>query len=141
MKEFGNKKKINLILILLMVSHVTFLHDLIDNYDVCFRNDGLISIKDHNDLSHNQIEFLQNNNSNIKHSVRSNNCDDVCISNECFENGAFTISYKSNISAQLNFSILQLTKQYQESEILYTSSNYLFNNLILQSYSTVSLII
>ncbi len=133
-------KSINIVLILMMFSHTSFFHEYLQNYVLCFGNDGHIQIENINDCEEcTNLDFLTTTYPG-KIIVQSSDCEDIPLDEHCFEENQF-ISQRniiSTIGIQLPvISFLSSGKKVLFYNLDFTSTN----NPILENYKKVSLTI
>lgn len=145
MKTNISKKIISIFLILSMLSHLTYLHELLDNYVLCYGNDGHIAIENINndfecEITHSSKSMVYSNISSNT-SFQNNNCNDVSLGNDCYEDSQFLIDSKTNFTFNTNPFILNLPRTKQKPVFLDIKDQLFSKNLILENYTTVSLLI
>ena len=142
MNSIQSKKILSLFLIVSMLSHVTFLHNYLDDYVLCYGNDGHTAIEKLNDCDE-YLNLEVRNSTEFNNNVHFNNddCTDFPIFDSCFEDNEFVIDKKVNFGINFISNILHKVKpQYKTKHILITNLTTLKDS-ILESYSTVSLLI
>lgn len=125
-----------------MLSHLTYLHDLLDNYVLCYGNDGHIAIENINDNLEceitNATSVMVNSNTL---SFQNNNCNDISLGNDCYEDSQFLNDSKTNITISVNAFIQPLQRTKQKPVYSNIKDHLSISNLILENYTTVSLLI
>ncbi|MCF6271013.1 MAG: hypothetical protein L3J41_14970 [Melioribacteraceae bacterium] len=131
---------INTILIFVMLSHITLMHSVVENYFVCYGNDGHIEVENINNnkncADHSTIEDIKTN--ALSFSIAD--CDDVNFSDNCFEEDQFIFNHKISLEVNQGKSILFFLNE-KDSRIFHTNFSNKFKNNILESYSKISLLI
>ncbi len=136
-------KIISVSLIIILVSHITFLHNIMQDYVLCKGADGHVAVENieetyscPNSLSFEISIYTGQSIFNV------NSCEDTRFDENCIEESEFIPQSNSNSTIDLtsNCEIVQPTKN--------TFKNYKFivkdlfdKNYILQNYTTVSLLI
>jgi len=145
MKKTKRNNIINIFLIVALLSHVTYFHELLDNYVLCYGTDGHIAIENINDSSDciNPSQKINNfqNELNITSNYQDNNCNDISLHSNCFEDNQFLLDKK--ISPSINFDyFIQYLPRLDQKEIFSRSIKSIEPlNQALQNYSTVTLLI
>lgn len=125
-----------------MLSHITYLHDLLDSYVLCYGSDGHIAIEsldDCNDCKNiSSSHYVANEFSTL---IQENNCNDLSINNNCFEDAQFLLDKKNITSINLNCFIQQLPRLHQKEIFSNILNSPEVLNQTLHNYSTVSLLI
>lgn len=139
MKRNLRHKIINFFLLLVLFSHLTFIHDVIKNYVLCYGTDGHIAIEKVNEC----IECPEVNNFiELGYpSINCVNCEDVSLDQTCIADGQFLAKNKEVISSKKIITSVNILKP--DSRVNTFLSLDLPQNInpILQNYSTVSLLI
>jgi hypothetical protein len=135
------EKTLNIIIIVTLLSHLTFLHNVLEAYVICFGTDGHITVeevKDCDECSNNEF-LLSNNAANIE--LKNVDCKDIPLDQYCLEVNQFIIKNKAGISDN----VLKLTSVLSESggelKYYYSINEKSVKNHILENYTTVSLLI
>jgi len=132
-------KSTHILLLLIFVSHLTFFHNLLDEYVICSGNDGHIAIENANDCDEcNDIQFTGETKSL---ELSSQDCEDVALDQNCFEDAQFIPKDKIVVTANIVKLATIFEDSYNEKEFNHTYINQDFENQILESYSTISLLI
>ena len=125
-----------------MLSHVTYLHDFLDRYVLCYGSDGHIAIENLDDCTDceniSSSHYLANGFSPI---IQENNCNDLSINSNCFEDAQFLLKSTDGFELNKNVNIKLVYNPPSEIEfakIKVYQKNY---NPILDNYTTVSLLI
>ena len=137
MKKLNQYKIINIFLLISIFSHVSYLHDLLDNYILCHGKDGHIAIENINDCSSCDVVNILNTNT----AISNNDCDDFSLNEHCFEEEKYLSQSKvfidSNLLKKCSGYLKVNNKNVEENRI----QEHLFHNTILKTYTTVSLLI
>jgi hypothetical protein len=145
MKKTRRNKLINIFLILTMLSHVTYFHDILDNYVICYGTDGHVEIENINNPSDCIISTQEQNNLpneiSFKNNYQDNNCNDISLHSNCFEDSQFLSDKKITSSFNLNCLVQQLPRSNEKENFSIFFHNQKFINQTLQNYSTVTLLI
>ncbi|MCB0751928.1 MAG: hypothetical protein KDC52_10675 [Ignavibacteriae bacterium] len=145
MKKVNRNKIINIFLILAMLSHVTYLHDMLDNYVLCYGTDGHVAIENINDTAEcvnpsSKNNELQNELS-FSNNYENNKCNDISLHSNCFADNQFLLDKKNITSINLNCFIQQLPRLHQKEIFSNILNSPEVLNQTLHNYSTVSLLI
>ena len=129
----------------MLLSHVTYFHDLLDNYVVCYGTDGHIAIENIIDSSDcinpSQKNSNFQNELNISSNYEDNNCNDISLHSNCFEDSQFLLDKKISPSINFDFFIQFLPRLYQKEIFSHKLKSIEPLNQALQNYSTVTLLI
>ncbi len=124
-----------------MLSQVAFTHSIVQDLVICYSNDGHIQLENVNDpISCENRSIFETEAATIPY-FNKVDCEDQSLHGNCLENKPLVSNNKivGNISIQKNsIFILQLEKYKNTFKKFDTCS---FENHILESYNTVSLII
>ena len=137
MKITQRNKIINLVLILSILSHITYLHNYLDDYILCYGNDGHITIEKLSDC--NECSNLDLISTNIYFDY--DDCTDFPILNSCFEDTEFLVDKKVNISLNLVSNKRYVLNPQPKTKHTQTIKYNTLKDSILESYSTISLLI
>lgn len=129
----------NILLILTLISHLSFFHNLLDNYIICSGSDGHIAIEKVNDCD--DCSNIQFNGDKKSVEFSSQNCEDTALDQNCFEDDEFIP--KDRVVIAVN--IVKLAAIFEntncEKEFNDSYFNHDLENSILESYTTISLLI
>jgi len=131
----------SVIIILVMLSHITFMHNIVHDYVICYGDDGHIEIENVNDCTECTPPSMFDGQETPSSQLSSKDCEDVSLDVNCFEEEQYVS--KNNIS--INRSILK-SKMFSfqisnhENNTFLNNKNVLENN-ILESYTNISLLI
>lgn len=126
---------------MVMLSHITFMHNIVHDYVICYGDDGHIEIENVNDCADCAPPSMFDSETTSSSQLSSKDCEDVSLDVNCFEEEQY-IS-KNNIS--INRSILK-NKMFS-FQIGNSESNSILNNKIvlenniLKNYTSISLLI
>ena len=128
-----------------MISHLTYLHDFLDNYILCYGNDGHVAVENTNDSSDCEsnsfsIEFEPNYLSDNA-TFHDDNCNDVSLHNNCVEDNQFLLDNKTSIPFNTHVIAQRFPRTKQKLKYSEIKEHLSIINPILESYTTVSLII
>ncbi len=133
-------KLINVVVILVMLSHITFMHNLFKNYVLCFGSDGHIQIENINDCEEcTGLDILNTATSTENVTIQNLDCEDIPLDEHCFEENQF-LSKKNILAITEIKSKVTTTTPNREVTFINLNTNPT-NNHILESYTTVSLTI
>lgn len=125
-----------------MLSHITYLHDLLDNYVLCYGSDGHIAIEsldDCNDCENSSSsQYFTNEFSTL---IQENNCHDLSINSNCFEDAQFLLKNTNVFELNKNVHIKLCYSPPLEIEFTKIKVCQKSSNPILDNYTTVSLLI
>lgn len=125
-----------------MLSHVTYLHDFLDRYVLCYGSDGHIAIEsldDCNDCENiSSSIYLINEFSTL---IQDNNCNDLSINGNCFEDAQFLLKSTNVFELSKNVHIKHIYNPPLEIEFAKIQICQKSYNPILDNYTTVSLLI
>lgn len=139
MKRNLRHKIINLFLILILFSHLAFIHDIIKNYVLCYGSDGHIVIEKVNEC----VECPELNDFiELGYpSINCVNCEDVSLDQSCIAEGQFLTKNKDVVSTEKIKTSVNILKPDNRLNKILALNLHQNINPILQSYSTVSLLI
>ncbi len=131
----------SMILILVILSHITFMHNLVHDYVICYGNDGHVEVENINECDdctpHSMFDIQEASSSQLS----SKDCEDVSLDINCFEEEQYISQNKTSI----NRTILKSTMfsfQADDSENIFTQKDKkIIKNKILESYTTILLLI
>ena len=107
MKKTVLHKVINLMLLLVMLSHLSYFHQLLETYVVCYGSDGHIEIENIEDNSSCSSSGLNQTKTHITSVMfESNDCDDVKLGEQCIEDLPYLVGNKLNFIQILPFSAI-----------------------------------
>ncbi|NNG27724.1 MAG: hypothetical protein HKM87_09370 [Ignavibacteriaceae bacterium] len=135
------KRVINIVIIFALLSHLTFLHNVLDNYVICFGADGHIAVEKVSDCDEcPAIEFSKA--IDIAYTeVNIPDCKDISLDQNCFESNQFITKDKVDISdTNLVLNTILLEPKNETKYYCSTNTNK-DKNHILENYTTVSLLI
>lgn len=134
-------KIINTVLIIVFLSHLTFLHDYLGNYVICYGADGHEAIERINECddcmsSNFQVpEILQG-----IETVAQSDCEDIALEENCISESQFIPKKKITVSTSIvKVATIKLTPC-RNTEIN-PITNRIFENITIENYTTVSLLI
>ena len=125
---------------LVMFSHITFMHNLVQNYVLCFGNDGHIQIENANDCEECTSVDIITSLTGVKNTIIHNlDCKDIPLDEHCFEDNQFVSKNNTILISDVKSKVTTITSN---REVTFVSLNTKpSNNHILESYTTVSLTI
>lgn len=132
-------KSIHILLLLIFVSHLTFFHNLLDDYVICSGNDGHIAIENANECD--ECSDIQFNGYTKSVELSSQDCKDVALNQNCFEDAQFIPKDKIFVTANIVKLGTILDNSHKEKEFNHSYINHDFENPILERYTSVSLLI
>lgn len=136
-------KSFNLFLILIILSHLSYFHNVLENYIVCYGSDGHVEIENINSNSEcSNIDMTRSSSYMGEIIVPNSDCKDVSLSVNCFEDDKIISENKiiSSFDIQKNISQVLSFADKQIPTFNYFNSIKIANN-ILENYTTVSLLI
>jgi hypothetical protein len=142
MKTKTTYKIINIILILTIFSHLSFFHEYLQNYVICYEIDGNVQIENINDCEEcTNINLVIPSSMPEESTIKNIDCLDIPLEANCFNDQQF-ISRKNkvNITKSTILSV-QTFIAFKKENIFTTTKNLTFNNHILDNYLSVLLII
>ena len=134
-------KIINIVLILVMLSHASFLHEYLQNYIICYEPNGDVQIENINDC-----DECTNLNITIpvpitnQSSIDKTDCIDFPLEGDYINHHQF-IPNSSKVQLTKNILFSEPIFIRSEQKKYYTNLKTTCNNLILEHYTSVSLII
>ncbi len=131
----------NIVLMLVMLSHITFMHNIAYDYVLCYGNDGHIEIENVNESENCKNHSLFEVAKTITTYISSIDCEDVSLDENCFEEEQFIFNKRVNTYAVIlkNNIFISLTENRKKATDKIETNR--FENNVLESYTTVSLII
>ena len=135
------EKILSIIIVVTLLSHLTFLHNVLENYVVCIGTDGHIAVENVSECDECiETEFLASNDvANIE--VSKTDCEDISLDQNCFEINQFVTKNKIDISENVFELTAVLSESRTEIKYYYSINNNKDKNPILKNYTTVSLLI
>ncbi len=137
-------KLFSLLLVIAMISHLSYFHNILDNYVVCYGSDGHIAIENINNNSECSNLDLILSSSFSGEIIRANiDCIDVSLDDYCSKDAKNISVNKTTINFELQkkaFQILSFDTQKHNPTINNSHSIKIVNN-ILEKYTTVLLLI
>ena len=125
-----------------MLSHVTYLHDFLDRYVLCYGSDGHIAIENLDDCTDceniSSSHYFTNGFSPV---IQENNCNDLSINSNCFEDAQFLLKTTNVFELNKNVHIKLVYNPPLEIEFAKIEICQKSYNPILDNYTTVSLLI
>ncbi len=142
MKTYRKYKLINLFLLISILSHTTYLHNLLDSYVLCYGSDGHLEVENIDDCSDCKNVASSDQMSNkFTSNFQENNCNDISLDGNCFEDVQYLIKNVKILTSQNNSSVELFYSP--DQKVKFTNTNIFVKNYnpALQNYSTVLLII
>ena len=99
MKHNLINKSTHILLILTLISHLSFFHNLLDNYVICSGSDGHIAIENVNDCD--ECSNIQFNGYTKTVEFSSQDCEDTALDQNCFEDDEFIPKDRIVITANI----------------------------------------
>ena len=131
----------SIIIILVMLSHITFMHNLVHDYILCYGNDGHIEIENVNDCTECAPHSMFDTEATSSSQISSKDCDDVSLDINCFEEEQYISKNKTSIDRNtLKSKMFSFQIGNSENNSVLNNKNILENN-ILESYTNISLLI
>jgi len=128
-------------LILVILSHITFMHNVVHDYVVCYGNDGHIQVENVDDCgscdTHSIFDIEEISTSQFS----SKNCEDVSLGINCFEEEQYISQNKISINRTILQSEMHLFKIEDIENTSNQKNNSILKNKTLESYTTISLIL
>lgn len=139
MKRNLKHKIINIFLLIVLLGHLTFIHDIIKNYVLCYGADGHIAIEKVNECVKcpELNDFIELG----YPSINCVNCEDVSLDQNCIAEGQFLTKNKDAVSAELIKTSVNILKPDNRLNTILAVDLHQNINPTLQNYSTVSLLI
>ncbi|MAT59404.1 MAG: hypothetical protein CMF23_15635 [Ignavibacteriae bacterium] len=132
-------KSTHIFLLLTLVSHLTLAHDLISEYVLCTGSDGHVAIENVNECE--ECSNIQFNGDTKLVVISIQDCEDVALDQNCFEDDEFIPQNKIVITASIvKFATIFENTDYEKK----FNNSYIdqdFKNPILERYTSVSLLI
>ena len=137
--QFGFKF-INILIVISLLSHLTILHNFLEDYVICYGSDGHIAVENVNDcVECPSIDFSTLDYSAIE-GVKNSECEDISLDQHCFAENQFIT--KNNVDLPNFIIAIKTVLSRQENQVnRYHSLNNNNINRILDSYTTISLLI
>jgi hypothetical protein len=139
MNNVSINKITSVVLVFVMLSHMIFMHSFLENYVICYGNDGHIEIENVNDSEscddHSLAEYRT---SSI---ISNSDCQDFNLEENCFNDEQLIFQNQIKINAGIKKEeafISDLKNKFQT--FIKIETNIYFNNT-LENYSTISLLI
>lgn len=133
---------INIVLMFVMLSHLTFIHNFIYDYVLCYGNDGHIQIENINEFENCKSRSIFEVEKTIStYIISSVDCEDVSLDENCFEEEQFIFNKRVNSYAVIlksNISIYLTENQKNGTDKIEINR---FGSNVLENYTTVSLLI
>ncbi|PIQ08757.1 MAG: hypothetical protein COW71_10560 [Ignavibacteriales bacterium CG18_big_fil_WC_8_21_14_2_50_31_20] len=139
MKHNLINKSTHILLILTLISHLSFFHNLLDNYVICSGSDGHIAIENVNDCD--ECSNIQFNGYTKTVEFSSQDCEDTALDQNCFEDDEFIPKDRIVITANIVKLAAIFENTNYEKEFNNSYFNHNLENSILESYTTISLLI
>jgi len=142
MKRFFQNKNIHIFLLVALISHPAFIHELMANYVICRGSNGHIGVERLNDCSDcNDIQYTELEKTTGTTLLDNQCCEDVALDNGCFEENQYPPKVRMLAANQLP----KVEKNSFEPSV----ENFAYHNLFmnrsynqsLEHYTTVSLLI
>ncbi|VAX15509.1 hypothetical protein MNBD_IGNAVI01-3030 [hydrothermal vent metagenome] len=136
-------KIISISLIVIMFSHLTFLHNFFQDYVLCNELDGNVTVENINE----HAAFSNSSSSAISITAGQsiydvNNCQDTLLDEYCIDENGFIPKDKVDLNVNLANTWETITPSENEFKIYkFVDKTLLKENHILKNYSTVSLLI
>ncbi|NOX66341.1 MAG: hypothetical protein GXO85_11280 [Chlorobi bacterium] len=136
-------KIINISLIVIMISHLTFLHNIFQDYVLCNGVDGHVTVEniDESAACSNSFSFAAS--IAVGQSIYDvDNCQDTRLDENCIDEDVFIPKDKVDLNVDLANTWETITPTENEFKIYKSVDKDLFKeNHILKNYTTVSLLI
>ena len=138
----SNYKILNIVLILVMLSHVSFFHEYLKNYVICYEPNGDVQVENINDCEEcTNINLIIPSAVPTESSVNKTDCLDFPLDGDFFSHHQF-ITKNSNVLITNNILSSVPTFIKINSNIDFRNyKNTLIKNLILENFTSVLLII
>lgn len=129
------------ILILVILSHITFIHNIMHNYVICYGNDGHIEVENINECDDCTPHSMFNDKEESSSKLTTKDCEDVSLDINCFEEEQYISQNKILINRTILESDMFLFQDKDLENISIQKEKTIFENKILESYTTISLLI
>jgi len=136
-------KIISVSLIVFMVSHLTFLHSLLQDYVLCNGSDGHVAVENVDECAAcSNISSFTISAAASQNIYDVDNCDDTRFDENCIDENEFIPKDKINVTVDLinTWETIALTENEFKSYNFF-AKDLIKENRILKNYITVSLII
>ncbi len=129
------------ILILVILSHITFMHNIMHNYVICYGNDGHIEVENINECDDCTPHSIFDDKEESSSKLSTKDCEDVSLDINCFEEEQYISQNKIFINRTILESNLFLFQDDDLANISNQKEKTIFKNKVLDSYTTISLLI
>lgn len=129
------------ILILVILSHITFIHNIMHNYVICYGSDGHIEVENINECDDCTPHSMFNDKEESSSKLTTKDCEDVSLDINCFEEEQYISQNKILINRTILESDMFLFQDKDLENISNQKEKTIFENKILESYTTISLLI
>lgn len=124
-----------------MLSHITFIHNIVHDYVLCYGNDGHIEIENVNDCTDCSPRSRFDTHTASSSQISSKDCSDISLEENCFEEEQYLSKNKTSINRSSQKSkLFSFLNGNLENNFSLDNKNRLENN-ILVNYSNISLLI
>ena len=140
MNSIFTKRSISLALIITILWHIVIVHNVFQNYVICYGNDGHIEIENPlecENCSYPVQDYLLVAGGNTV--LNNNDCEDMSLDENCFDDNQFITKNNVNFSLILIKSNFIKIQPEQINNLFKVITNEITRNNILSNYSTVSL--
>ena len=140
-KLVSQYKIISIILVFVILSHITFMHNIVHDYVICYGNDGHIEVEKINDCVDCTPHSMFDNKESASSKISSKDCEDASLDINCFEEEQYITQNKIFINRTILESDMFLFQDDDIEIISNQKEKTIFKNKILESYTTISLLI
>ncbi|MBT8378864.1 MAG: hypothetical protein KJN64_06525 [Ignavibacteria bacterium] len=134
-------KFINVVIVISLLSHLTILHNFLEDYVICYGTDGHIAVENVNDCDECPSIDLSTLDYFANEEVKKPECEDISIDQHCFEGNQFIINNNIDLPSTILVLNAVFSKSKDEIKFYYSPNTNNNKNQILDSYTTVSLLI
>lgn len=124
-----------------MLSHITFIHNIVHDYVLCYGNDGHIEIENVNDCTDCAPQSMFDTQTASSSQISSKDCNDISLNENCFEEEQYLSKNNTSINRSIQKSkLFSFLNGNPKNNFNLDNKNRLENN-ILESYSNILLLI
>ena len=137
-------KLFSLLLVITMISHLSYFHNILENYVVCYGSDGHIAIENLNSNSEcSNVDLNLSSSISGEIIMANNDCEDVSLGENCSKDAKNISENKTTLSFELQKNACQiLSFDTDKHKPTFNNSHSIkIANNILENYTTVLLLI
>ena len=128
-------------LILVILSHITFMHNLVHDYIICYGNDGHIEVENINECDDCTPHSMFGDKEESSSKLSNKDCEDVSLDVNCYEEEQYISQNKKLINRTILKSTM-LSFQIENPENTFNQKDkIIFKNKTLENYTTILLLI